>query len=153
MCDQAHVNYVERRKAQRTLFFTHGMKGCIRVFAEKQCPRNEYCAARIYRSECHLASPPGVAQPLNSDRRSARGQCPNTGRFAHLATGESFSQSQISDCQITPGHCPNAGHCVILTVRILNRPNGSRLNQFIDISNITFFVPLRGATQGTSIAS
>ena len=95
--------------------------------------RNEYCVARIYRSECHLAPPPGVPQPLNSDRQSTRGQCPNTGRFAHLATGESISQPLISDCQFTPGHCPSAGHCVILTVRILSRPNGFRLNQFMDV--------------------
>ncbi len=123
-----------RETKDATHFFcTHGMKCCTLFVAEKRCPRNEYSAPGVYRSECQLAPHPGVPQPLNSDRQSTRGQCPNTGRFAHLATGESISQPQISDCQFTPGHCPSADHCVILTVRILSRPTGFRLNQFMDI--------------------
>ncbi len=116
MCDHTHVNHVERQKTQHTfvVFRTRGMKCCALFFPLKSdCPRNEYSSPGVYRSECQLAPHPGVPQPLNSDRQSTRGQCPNTGRFAHLATEEFISQPLISDCQFTPGHCPSAGHCVV----------------------------------------
>ena len=93
------------RNARRgTPFSTHGMRCSVLVFVEKQCPRSEFAAAKINRSECHLAAHPGVPRPLNSDRQSTRGQCPNTGGF-----GLGVPQPLNSDRQRTQGQCLNTG--------------------------------------------
>ena len=111
-CATILMSIMSRDKRRNTLFFrTHGMKCCTLFVAEKRCPRNEYSAPGVYRSECQLAPHPGVPQPLNSDRQSTRGRCPNTGRL-HIWQRGKFSQPPISDCQYTPCHCRSAGHCV-----------------------------------------
>ena len=48
--------------------------------------------------------PSGVPQPLNGDRQSTRGQCPNTGGF-----GLGVPQPLNSDRQRTQGQCLNTG--------------------------------------------
>jgi len=71
----------KRRNILFVVFRTRGMKCCILFPLKSDCPRNEYSAPGVYRSECQLAPHPGVPQPLNSDRQSTRGLCPNTGRL------------------------------------------------------------------------
>ncbi len=81
MCDHTHVNHVERQKTQHT-FLSHAWYEVLQTFFRgKAMPQERVFRPRVYRSECQLAPHPGVPQPLNSDRQSTRGLCPNTGRL------------------------------------------------------------------------
>ncbi len=114
-----------RNTRRGTPFSTHGMRCSVLVFVEKQCPRSEFAAAKINRSECHLAAHPGVPRPLNSDRQSTWGQCPNTGGF-----GLGVPQPLNSDRQRTQGQCLNTGrfaHVATLKIGTSGSPRWGRI--------------------------